>query len=161
MSRPPRRDAWFRHAIPALLVLVLALTSLSKASAQAFDAGRQVTVFGVLGTPGNATSDPKLKEVLPQLNTTFPGYSFRLLKAESKRVLAGQSVSVDLGEGFVGTSQLVMPIDPNGKIPMRFDLYLYGISQFQMIVASPPNQLSFVNQMLPNGNRLIIGIGAR
>ena len=121
-----------------------------------FDQWRGLTVMNDF-----PSRTPKLKEVLPQLNTNFPGHSFRLLKAESKRVLAGQTVSVDLGDGFVASSQLVSPFDQNGKIPMRFDLSLFGISQFQMIVTTPPNQISYVNRMLPNGNRLIVGIGAR
>ena len=161
MTRPDRRDAPLRRAVIVGLFALIALgPAVSPTFAQGLD-GRQVTVFGVVATPGQGVDDPKLKEVLPQLRQLVPGHSFRLLKVESKRLVAGETVNCDLGAGFVATSQLSTPIDANGKIQMRFDLTCQGISQYQTIVTTPPNQIFYINRMLPNGERLIIGIGAR
>lgn len=145
-----------------VVVLALGAVALSAIPASAQEMiGRQVTVFGVLATPGASADDPKLKDVLPQLRHLVPGHGFKLLKVESKRLVSGEAVTCILGDGFVAASQLTTPIDPNGKIQMRFDLSFDGLSQYQTIVTTPPNQIFYVNRMLPNGERLIIGIGAR
>ena len=123
--------------------------------------GRQVTVFGVLATPGQSKDDPKLKDMLPQLRNLLPNHSFKLIKVESKRLMANESLACDLGAGFVAASQLITPLDPMGKVQLRFDLSVGGISQYQTIVTTPPNQIFYCNRTLPNGERLIIGIGAR
>jgi len=161
MIRPVRRVASPRRAV---LVSVLAAWAFGfvapLASAQQM-VGRQVTVFGVLATPGQTQNDPKLKEVLPQLRHLLPGHGFKLLKVESKRITGGETVACNLGAGFVAASQLMTPIDANGKIQMRFELSVDGLSQYQTIVTTPSNQIFYVNRMLPNGERLIVGIGAR
>lgn len=91
----------------------------------------------------------------------MPGHSFKLIEIKSGRVLAGQSVTLDLGEGFVTSAQLMNPLDPNGKVQMRFDLSLYGIPQFQSIVVTPPDQFNFFDKSLSNNSHLLIGVGAR
>jgi hypothetical protein len=162
MIRPPRRKA--PRAALAWLIAVLALGVASApkpAPAQFMAANRQVTVFGVLATPGQAKDDEKLKDVLPQLRALLPGHSFKLLKVESKRMVAGDGIQCDLGSGFVASSRLIAPLDANGKVQLQFDLSVQGLSQFQTIVTTPPNQIFYINRMLPNGERLIIGIGAR
>jgi hypothetical protein len=163
LDRPARRRT--SRAALAWLWLAMALAGgwpgPPSARAQGVMPGRQVTVFGVLATPGQGQDDPKLKEVLPQLRTALPGYSFKLLKVESKRVAAGESVACDMGGGYVATSQLVDPLDGNGKVQLRFDFALDGVSQYQTLVGTPPNQVFYVNRPLSNGERLIIGIGAR
>ena len=160
MTRPARRDTPPRRAVIVGLLALLATGLAREALAQGMD-GRQVTVFGVVATPGQAADDPKLREVLPQLRQLMPGHSFKLLKVESKRLVAGEAVNCDLGAGFVAASQLTTPLDANGKIQMRFDLSYSGLTQYQTIVTTPPNQIFYVNRLLPNGERLIIGIGAR
>ena len=148
--------------IVVLGVIVLSFGQVAGSlQAQDYTVGRQVTVFGVLATPGNAKDDPKLKDVLPQLRTLFPKHSFKLVKVESKRLVSGQTISCDLGDGFVASNQLSIPTDPNGKIQMRFDLAYAGFSQYQTIVTTPPGQIFYVNRVLPDGERLVIGIGAR
>ena len=123
--------------------------------------GRQVTVFGVLATPGGVVDDPKLKEVLPQLRHLLPAHTFKLVKAESKRITQGESIVCDLGSGFVASSHLMNTLDLNGKVQLKFDLSVESISQYQTIVTMPPNQIMYLNRMLPNGERLLMGIGAR
>lgn len=122
---------------------------------------RQVTVFGVLATPGSTDADPKLAPVLPQLRRLLPDHGFKLIKIESRRAVAGQMVACDLGEGFVATARLVSPLDLNGKVQMQVDLSVFGESQFQTIVTTPPDQAFFCDKMLPSGSRLLIGLGAR
>ena len=131
------------------------------AGAQEMSPGRQVTVFGVLASPGQGRDDPKLKEILPQLRTALPGHSFKLLKVNSKRVVAGESVACELGDGYVAATQLVNPLDANGKVQLRFDFSLGGYPQYQTLVSTPPNQVFYINRPLGNGERLIMGIGAR
>ena len=156
MTEPPRRLL----ALALVLALGCAATATT-ARAQDSMVGRQVTLFGVHATPGTGKDDPKLKEVLPQLRTLLPGHSFKLLKVESKRVSSGGVVSCNLGDGFVAATQLMVPLDPNGKVQMRFDLSQGGLSQYQTIVTTPPNQIFYLNRMFPNGERLILGVGAR
>ncbi len=161
MTGPARRRAP-RAALACLIAYVLAaITAPAPARAQELASGRQVTVFGVHATAGQGPDDPKLKDVLPQLKALLPGYSFKLLKVESKRVTAGETVSCDLGEGFSATSQLVNPLDINGKVQLQFVFSSGGFPQYQTIVSTPPNQVFYVNRALNNGERLIIGIGAR
>ena len=67
----------------------------------------------------------------------------------------------DLGEGFVASAMLVNPLDPGGKVQMRFDLSLAEVSQFQTVVMTPPDQFNFFDKALPTGNHLLLGVGAR
>jgi hypothetical protein len=121
-----------------------------------------VVVFGVLARPGGTAMDSKISPVVAaQLRRTLPGHSFKLIEIKSDRVLAGQSVVLDLGEGFVTSAQLMNPLDPNGKVQLRFDLAQFGVSQFQSIVATPPDQFNFFDKMLSNNSHLLIGVGAR
>lgn len=163
MTRPARRRLP-RAALACLIACALA-RSTPPAPAQELPPGRQVTIFGVLATPiqgqGQGQDDPKLKDVLPQLKALLPGHRFKLRKVESKRVAVGESVSCDLGDGFVATSQLVNPLDLNGKVQLRFDFSAGGFPQYQTVVSTPPNQVFYVNRMLANNDRLIVGIGAR
>ncbi|HEY2159419.1 MAG TPA: hypothetical protein VGH33_27585 [Isosphaeraceae bacterium] len=131
------------------------------ARAQVMASGRQVTVFGVLATPGQGQDDPKLKEILPQLRTALPGHSFKLLKVNSKRVVAGEAIACELGDGYIATTQLVDPLDTNGKVQLRFDFSYGGYPQYQTLVSTPPNQVFYINRPLGDGARLIMGIGAR
>ncbi len=149
---------------PAWLRLAVAfawLAPTSAALAQEVAPGRQVTVFGVLATPGQGPDDPKLKEILPQLRTALPGHSFKLLKVNSKRVVAGESVACELGDGYVAATQLVNPLDAGGKVQLRFDFSYGGFPQYQTLVSTPPNQVFYINRPLGDGERLIMGIGAR
>lgn len=152
-----------RAALAWLFAALGWLLTGAQARAQGVAPGRQVTVFGVLATPGQGADDPKLKEILPQLQATLPGHSFKLLKVESKRVAAGEAVACDMGGGFVATSQLVDPLDSSGKVQLRFAFSVGGLPQYQTVVSTPPNQVFYVNRMLNNANneQLVVGIGAR
>lgn len=161
MSPRSPRFRWICLIGLGLLTACLDPIGVRVAQAQDITLGRQVTLFGVLATPGTGKDDPKLKEILPQLRMLLPGHSFKLLKVESKRVISGQSVICDLGGNFVAGTQLLNPIDPNGKIQMRFELAYGGVNQYKTDVSTPPGQIFYVNRMLPSGERLIIGIGAR
>ncbi len=156
--RPSTRAAW--SVLVALAIgPVLALPSPARAQGAP---GRQVVLFGVLATPGGTAMDAKISPVVAaQLRRTLPGHSFKLIQIKSDRVLPGQSVELDLGDGFVATAQLLNPLDPNGKVQMRFDLSLMGLPQFQSIVATPPDQFNFFDKMLPSNAHLLIGVGAR
>lgn len=161
-SRRPRRPRFALLLALGLMAGLGALPSRAPGQMMASAPARQVTVFGVVATPGaQGSDDPKLTQVLPQLRELLPGHGFKLAKAESRRVAAGESIRCELGDGFVATSQLISPMDPSGKVQLRFDLALNGVSQYQTIVTTPPNQVFYVNRVLPGGERLVIGIGAR
>ena len=79
----------------------------------------------------------------------------------SKALGAGQSLRCDLKNGLSASTVLVRPLDENGKIELRCALQLNGISQFDIPVATPPNQLFFCDHPLGDGSRLLVGVGAR
>ena len=156
---PRRWDAWSLRA-------ALGLASPSQAHAQFVPPGmqaqdRRVTLFGILATPGQGMDDPDLKDLLPQLRQVLPQHTFKLVKVVSKNVATNGTIVCDLGDGFVASSQLLNPLDMNGKVQLRFELSVGGLPQYQTIVTTPPNQVFYINRMFPNGNRLIMGIGAR
>ncbi len=151
-----------RIALLALLLACLAPMAAARALAQDGPVGRQVVMFGVLATPGSQAMDPKIPPVVAaQLRRTLPGHGFKLIKVKSGRVSVGQPVALELGDGFVSTAELINPLDPNGKVQMRFDLSRDGASQFQSIVTTPADQFNFFDKMLPDDSRLLIGVGAR
>jgi hypothetical protein len=164
MNQPARRRTPL--AALACLVVACALGHAGTVHAQFVAPGlavqdRRVTLFGILATPGQGKDDPDLKDLLPQLRQLVPGHTFKLVKVASKNVATNGIVVCDLGEGLVASTMLLNPLDMNGKVQLRFELNVGGIPQFQTIVTTPPNQCCFINRMFPNGNRLIMGIGAR
>jgi hypothetical protein len=156
-SRPRART---RLAMAAMVALA-ACCAPAGASWQGAPA-RQVVVFGVLATPGGSAMDPKLVPVVQaQLRRTLPGHSFKLIKVQNERVLTGQSVVCNMGGGFVASTTLMNPLDTNGKVQIRYELSQFEVPQFQTIVATPPDQFIFFDKMLPNNERLLVGVGAR
>ncbi len=154
-STRPRIATW------AALVALVAWSVPAGASWQGAPA-RQVVLFGVLATTGSQAMDPKIAPVVQsQLRRTLPGHGFKLIKVQSQRVLPGQSVVCDLGDGFVTSATMMIPLDPNGKVQLRYELSQFEVSQFQTIVATPPDQFNFFDKMLPNNSHLLIGVGAR
>ena len=143
----------------AMLVAIVVSSNITVAQSDLL--GRQVTVFGVLATPKGKTIDPKLKPVEDQLKKLLPNHGFKLIKIESKRLNTGEILACDLTSGFVASSQLVQATDPNGKVQVRVGLSYNGMLQYQSLVSTPPNQIFFCDKQLPNGERLVIGIGAR
>jgi hypothetical protein len=123
---------------------------------------RQVVVFGVLATPGGSAMDREISPVVQaQLRRALPGHSFKLIKVKSERVMTGQSVVCTMGGGFVASTTLMSPLDPNGKVQIRYELSQFEVLQFQSIVSTPPDQFNFFDKMLPNNDHLLIGVGAR
>src|SRR5436309_744490 len=143
-----------------LAALVLAGLAAERVQAQVPES-RQVTLFGIVATPGNPTIDPDLASVAAQLRKLLPGHGFKLLGAKSERLTAGESFACDLGNGFVAETELVHVRDRNGKVQLRFELELNKEPQLATTVTTPPNQLFFCDKKLPNGSRLVIGVGAR
>ena len=122
---------------------------------------RQVTLFGVVAVPADPAIDPRLAKVAPHLRRLLPGHGFRLLGVKSERLRPGQSLSCDLTGDWVASTQLVDPLDANGKVQLRFDLAYRGENQFSTGVTTPANQLFFCDKTLPDHSGLLIGIGAR
>ena len=119
-------------------------------------------MFAVVATPGSKAMDSKISPVVAaRLRKTLPGHGFKLIEVRSARVSTGRSVALDLGDGYVSTAQLMNPLDPNGKVQMRFDLSQDGITQFQSIVATPADQFNYFDKVLPDNSHLLIGVGAR
>jgi len=145
-------------ALAALALMVLAPVA---ARSQSEGSARQVTVFGIVATPNKTAIDPKLEAIAGQLRRLLPNHGFKLLDVQSKRLMAGQSVTCNLGNGFTSSTTLMQPLDVNGKVQLRCEILENGMPQLATLVATPPNQLFFCDKMLPNGSRLLIGIGAR
>ena len=164
------RRAGLALAVLASLVCFAPTTTAQNPAAQAVP-GRQVTLFGILATPSDVKVevDARLKKIEPQLRKLFPdnNYSFKLLATESKRLGVNDVVTCKLGDGFVAGAQLVSIADADGNLQMRFALEYEGEIEFTTIVRTPPNQLFFCdkalpnNAKLPNGSKLLIGLGGR
>jgi hypothetical protein len=150
-----------RRSVLALAVSFV-LTIQDAAPGQVPDASaRQVTVFGVIATPGDHRTDPKLARVEPQLRKLLPGYGFRLLDVQSKRLSAGEAVTCTLEDGFTTTTTLVRPVDDNGKVQLRCVVRRDQAVRFEKDVSTPQDQLFFWDQALEGGVHLLVGIGAR
>jgi hypothetical protein len=152
-----RRSAWILAS-----VLIAGLGPVASIGSQAVP-GRQVTLFGIRATAGGGKIDDKLKKIEPQLRKLFPGqnYSFELIATESKRLAIGQLVTCDFGAGFVAGAELVSIADIDGNIQMRFALEYEKKVEFATLVRTPPNQLFFCDKALPDGSKLLIGLGGR
>src|SRR6266436_2956818 len=59
------------------------------------DVPRQVTVFAIIATPGSTAVDSKLARIKSQLNRLLPDHGFKLLDAQSKPLVTGESVACD------------------------------------------------------------------
>ncbi|WP_422927901.1 hypothetical protein [Singulisphaera sp. PoT] len=149
--------------VAGLLALGFSLSNPAGAFAQQAQRrpGRQVTIFGIVATPNNTAIDPKLKAIAPQLRELLPNHGFRLLDVKTKRLVAGQAVTCDLGNGASASTTLIRPIDDDGKVQLRCDLVVNDVNQNATLVNTPPNQLFFCDKVLDDGSRLLIGIGAR
>ncbi len=125
------------------------------------DEARQLTVFGVIATPGGKTTDTNLATIKTQLDKLLPRHGFKLLDAQSKRIVAGESVSCDLRVDYTLVASLVQPVDENGKVQIRCELFRERNREFSTLVKTPPNQLFFCQRALQDGTQLLIGVGAR
>ena len=144
----------------ALASLLLALACVGPALARTGPA-RQVTLFGVVAVPGGKTTDPKLSKVGPQLRKILPGHGFKLLDVQSRSREVGQALSCDLGPGTVARATVTNALNDEGKVQIRVTLDQEGAPRSITDVATPPNQLFFCDKPLPDGSRLVIGVGAR
>jgi hypothetical protein len=125
------------------------------------DEARQVTVFGVIATPGSKTADTNLSAFIKtQLAKLLPKHGFQLLDAQSKPIVAGESVTCDL-HGYTVVISLVQSVDENGKVQIRCELFQDQDRQFSTLVKTPPNQLFFCQRALKDGSQLLIGVGVR
>jgi hypothetical protein len=151
-----------RFVALGLVVVVLATVGPRLAPAQPpEEPARQVTLFGVIATPGNTFIDPKLAKVSAQLRKLLPDHGFRLLDVRTKRLTAGTSLLCNLGGGFTAATTLIHPADENGKVQLRCAVLLNQSVQLESLVTTPPNQLFFCEKTLNDGSRLLIGVGAR
>ncbi len=126
------------------------------------DTGRQVTVFGVLATPGARTVDSRLSNIIQkQLGKLLPDRAFKLLDARSDYIVDGESITCSLGTGYKLTTTLVKPLDENGKVELRCELFHDKVKEFSTLVKTPVNQLFFCQRTLENGSQFLIGVGAR
>jgi len=156
-------------AAVAFTGLVLGLGGLRVSHAQtrtriesSHEISRQVTVCAIIATPGAKTVDSKLSEIQGQLNRLLPNHGFKLRDAQSGRVVSGDTVDCDLGNGYTAETTLVEPVDENGKVKLRCELFLDKSLQFSATVKAPLNQLFFCERpFLDDGTKLLIGVGVR
>jgi hypothetical protein len=156
-----RGQSWLGFCALWVALVLIFFQSPGTARAQDQATSRQVTIFGILATPNDRAIDAKLRPIASQLRTLFPNHGFKLLGVETKRMSTGQSRVCDLGGGFSTQTQLLNPTDANGKAQLRFQLDQQGQIEFATIVTTPLNQLFFCDKLLPDGTRLVIGIGVR
>jgi hypothetical protein len=146
--------------------LVLGLCGLHVSRAEmdtkiADEEARQVTVFGIIATPGSKTADTNLATIKTQLDKLLPKHGFKLLDVQSKRIVAGESVTGDLRNGYTVVTSLVQAVDEDGKVQIRCELFQDQDRQFSTVVKTPPLQLFFCQRALQDGSQLLIGVGVR
>jgi hypothetical protein len=124
------------------------------------DAEHQLTVFGIEADPKGKTIDPKLAQISAQLQRLRPDHGFTLWGVKSARVAPGATVRCPLRDGQTVEVQLA-GITESGKVRLAVTLRQDDRATFGTTVITPPNQLFFCERPLPNGARLLIGIGAR
>ena len=121
------------------------------------DEARQVTVFGIIATPGSKTADTNLTTIKAQLDKLLPKHGFRLLDAQSKRIVAGESVTCDLSNGYTVVISLVQAVDEDGKVQIRCELFQDQDRQFStagqdsaestfLLPAGPPRRIAIVDR---------------
>ncbi len=164
--RPSRRfGIGLASAVIAFCGLAVLLSGLHVTRAgvddDADDTARQVTVFGVLATPGAKTVDSRLSRIQKQLGKLLPDSGFKLLDVRSERIVDGESITCNLGNGYTLTTSLVKPLDENGKVELRCELFHGKVSEFSTLVKTPVNQLFFCQRTLENGSQFLVGVGAR
>jgi hypothetical protein len=125
------------------------------------EVARQVTVFGVIATPGGKGFDAKLVRIKSQLAQLIPNHGFKLLDAQTRRMVAGDSLACELGSTYKVDTYLVQPLDENGMVQLRCELVHDGERMLSTLVKTPANQLFFCQRALDDGSQLLIGIGAR
>jgi hypothetical protein len=130
---------------------------LSRARIEAFE---EVTIFGIVVTSDHTTIDPKLSNVESELRKFQPGHGFKLKAHNRKRLVPGESLDCDMGGGIVAKTELV-GVEPNGKLRLKFSLFINGKMKISSFVTTPPNQLFFCEKKLSNGEHLLIGVAAR
>ncbi len=163
LGRSLRRVGRNRGLILGLLFVVLGSLSSSRLFAQISDApARQVTLVGIIATPGDPYLDPRLRGIAPRLQMMLPNHGFRLLDVKSQRMVAGETLTCNLKiAGFEATTSMVQPLDLNGKVQLRVGLNQNEQMQFQTVVSTPPNQIFFCERPISGGAKLLIGVGAR
>jgi len=145
--------------------LALGLSGLRVSRAEgnqdAGDVARQVTVIGIVATADSNTVDSRLTNIKSQLDKLKPKHGFKLLDAQSKRLEAGESVALDLKNGYTSDTVLIRPLDDGGKVEIRCELRHNDVRVFSTLVKTPLNQLFFCERELEDGSELLIGVGAR
>jgi hypothetical protein len=134
--------------------------SIGVREAGAQEMATQVTLFGIRATPGSKYVDPRLAIIAPQLRQVLPGHGFKLIDARTRQLGVGETMTCDLGRGIEASTGLLNPLDPNGKVQLRFGLTVDG-REHARIINTPVNQLFFADRPLADGSRLLLGMGAR
>jgi hypothetical protein len=170
MADSRRRAIWIGVELAVVILavggLALGLGGLRVSRAEvklepADNEARQVTVFAIVATPGTKTVDSKLAAIKTQLDKLMPQHGFKLLDVQSKPLVTGESVACDLRNGYTTQTKLVGPMDENGKVPLRCELFLDQKREFSTLVKTPTNQLFFCKWELDDGSAFLIGVGTR
>jgi hypothetical protein len=126
------------------------------------DVIRHVTVFAIQATPDGKSVDGRLSGIQKHLGRLMPKHGFKLLDAQTARIVAGEAIECKLTDGYTVETTLVRPIDDDGKVQLRCELFLEGERQFSANVRTPLNQLFFCERpYLTDGSKLLIGVAAR
>ena len=110
--------------------------------------------------------DPKIAPVVQAATpaNSCPNHGFRLIRVKGERDHdQRQTVRCDLGDGFVANGPPQQPARrrlARSTMQVRPDARRASRSS-RRIVATPPDQFNFFDKALGNGNRLLVGVGAR
>jgi hypothetical protein len=170
MARSTRQFAWLGIELAVALLafggLALGIYGIRVTRAEVGRAptdqiARQVTLFGVIATPGVKAVDSKLVTINDQLGELLPQHGFKLLDAQSEGIEPGESLTCKLSGGYSVVVSLFKSLNDDGKVELRCELLRDGGCEFATLVRTPPNQLFFCRRPLPDGSQLLIGMGAR
>ncbi len=170
MAESRQRAVRFSIVLTAVMLAVgglglglggLRLSRADSKSQSTDDVARHVTVFAIVATPGSRSVDSRLSTIKSQLDKLMPRHGFKLLDVQNKEIVTGESVVCDLRNGYTTQVSLVGPVDENGKVQLRCELFLNHGRDFSTLVKTPLNQLFFCERELADGSRLLIGVGAR
>jgi hypothetical protein len=150
-----------RAAARWLAALTLLAFRPEVAPADDDDQALQVTVFGIVATPGESKTDPKLATIAAQLRKLKPDHGFQLRGHKSEQLVPGETVRCELGDDLTAEAKLLEGVQASGKLRIEFALKRAGKTEFTTTVTTPANQLFFCDKPLPGDDRLLIGVGAR
>jgi hypothetical protein len=147
--------------LACLLVLGLLAGAGPGAAPDGDEPQRQVTLWGIVASAQDPTVDPRLIAITPQLRRLMPDHGYWLRGVKSQRVAPGGTVTCEVGPDLIAEAKLAPGPEAGGKVRIQFTLRRKDRVEFATEVVTSANQPFFCDRPLPDGTRLLIGVGAR